>query len=104
MDGQIARWRVGSKSTGDEARRKACEGGEHLVGADHGKAVPERDDDRGLDTGQLPGQHDMLGHFGDASGHCVVPVDSPEVRRRGRILVDPGQLLTQRARGGGGIR
>ena len=45
---------------GDDPRREAAVGGEHLVRADHREAVAERDDDRRVDAGQLARQHDVV--------------------------------------------
>ena len=69
----------GVELAGDDTRREAGVGGEHLVGGDHREAVAEDDDDRAVDAGQLLGQHDVVGHVDAAAGEVVVPVHAPQV-------------------------
>ena len=83
---------------GDEPRREAPVGGEHLVRADHREAVAERDDDRRLDAGQLARQHDVLRHGCPAGAAPVVePVDAEEVERMGLVGPTPASASQIRA-------
>ena len=73
---------------GHHPRRQARVRGEHLVGADHREPVAERDDDLRVDPGQLPGEHDVLGHRDPtAAVGAVVPVHPEQVE--GMRLVGP---------------
>ncbi len=83
-DGAVVR-RV--ELAGDDPRREARVGGEHLVGGDHREPVAEHDDDRALDTGQARREHDVIGHVDPVAGQVVVPVDSPEVAGVGPVQV-----------------
>ena len=50
------------EAAGDQARRKAAVGRQHLVRVDHREAVAERDDDRRRHAGQRLGEHHVRGH------------------------------------------
>ena len=77
---------------GDDARREAGVGGEHLVRGDHREAVAEHDDDRALDTGEARRQHDVVGHVDPVAGEVVVPVDPPQVAGVGPLRVGVADL------------
>ena len=85
---------------GDDARREAGVGGEHLVGGDHREAVAEHDDDRALDAGQArwaarrgrarrPGRRRGRCTSGRATG-CAAsgPCGSASPTRRAWSIVD----------------
>ena len=68
---------------GHQAGHQARIGGEHLVGADHGKPAAQQDDDRRFHAGQGFGQDHVAGHRHEAFALRVIePVDPPQVRRR----------------------
>ncbi len=77
---------------GDDPRRQARVGGEHLVGGDHREAVAEHDDDRALDAGEARRQHDVIGHVDPVAGEVVVPVDPPQVAGVGPLRVGVADL------------
>ena len=77
---------------GDDPRREAGVGGEHLVGGDHREPVAEHDDDRALDTGEARRQHDVVGHVDPVAGEVVVPVDPPQVAGVGALRVGVADL------------
>ena len=58
---------------------------------DHGEAVSECHDDRGLHAGQLGWEDHMFGNVDDASVEVVVPVDPEQVERVGGVMVDVGE-------------
>jgi hypothetical protein len=81
----------GVEGTRHDLRSQTGVGGEHLVGADHRKAVAERDEDGGVDPRQFTGEHQMVGYLDPTlPGVVVEPVDPPEVAGVGIVRADPG--------------
>ena len=100
-DGAVAR-RV--ELAGDDARREAAVGGEHLVRGDHREAVAERDDDARLDARQLGREHDVLRNGDDpGAGGVVEPVDAEEVERVPVVRPDGGEALAHAFRHEAGV-
>ena len=68
--------------------------GQDLVRPDHREAVAERDDDPGLDAGQLRRQDNVLGHVDQArASTVVVPVHPEQVQGMRRVRLDGGEHL-----------
>ena len=73
---------------GDDARRQAPVGGEHLVRPDHRELLAEGDHDLRVHPGQLGGQHHVHRDTGLAgSVEVVVPVHPEQVARVGPVRV-----------------
>ncbi len=89
---------------GDHARREAGVGGQHLVRANHRKAVAERHDDGGLGSRERLGQDEVIGH-GHASAPRVVvePVHAEQIECVRRIRIDGRECGRRRGGNGRGV-
>ncbi len=84
----------GVELAGDDPRRQAAVGRQHLVGVDHREGVTEEQDDPRSHSGEGRRQLQVLRHGGlpDPVGG-VVPVGPEEVQRMGGIGIDARQPL-----------
>ena len=85
---------------GDDARREAAVGGEHLVGADH------RESDCRARARCAPStpvscwrQFDRAGHVARPAAGVVEPMDAEQIERVGRVRVDVAQGVPRRRSG-----
>ena len=72
---------------GDDARRQAGVGGQHLVCGDHRETIAEHHDDGAFDAGERRRQHDVIGHGNAVARHVVVPMHAEQIACIGRVLV-----------------
>ena len=71
------------EAAGDDARHQTTIGREHLVRADHRKAIAERDDDLRLHARERLRQHEISGHrYAPRARLIVEPVHTPQIRRQ----------------------
>ena len=87
------------ETTGHQPGDEAGVGGEHLVGANHRKAISDRQHDAGLDTGHFRWQFDVVGHLVGATAiEPTKPVDAEEIARVGLVAVEAGERFEASSR------